>query len=57
MSMDRVLDGVAVWSYLFGTSEPAKREASEQEQLQHLHWDRQSRSWTSVEGARDDLAA
>ncbi|HEY8922007.1 MAG TPA: hypothetical protein VIN32_05190 [Candidatus Limnocylindria bacterium] len=57
MSMIMGIDRQAVWSYLFGTSDPPESAAVAQERLEHLHWDRGSRSWVAAEVARDQIAA
>jgi len=51
------IDRQAVWSYLFGTSDPPESAAVAQERLEHLHWDHGSRSWVAAEVARDQIAA
>lgn len=51
----KAFHGQALWSYVFGTSDPPEGEAAEK--LEHLHWDRASRSWVAAVVLRDEIAA
>jgi hypothetical protein len=53
----KAFDRQAVWSYLFGTSDPPESDAVEPEEQEHLHWDRAARGWVRAEAARDEIAA
>ena len=53
----KAFDRQVLWSYLFGTSDPPDSQAVEEERWEHLHWDRDSRSWVAAEVARHEIAA